>query len=92
MRPVHEAPEVVPLVQAAHVDAIPESHGDALGEFGVMGDQQRPTVADIDDEPLVIGAISIITQKAADEARDFDPPPVVAFIEANSSWPSQAPS
>lgn len=78
MRPVHEPPEVVPFVHAAHGEAIPDTNRDAFGETEVVRDQQRLTMTDIDDEPLVRRVV-IIGQKAADEACDFDPPPVVAL-------------
>ena len=79
MGPVHEAAEVVPLVQAAHPHAIAHADRDALGEINVVRDQQGLAIADIDDEALMPGTIIVITQQAADEACDFDPPPVIAF-------------
>ena len=91
VRPVHESPEVVPFVHAAHDDAIPETGGDALGEIEVVLDQQRLPIADVDDESLVPRAVVVVMQKAADEASDFDPPPVVAFRILQASSPSPAP-
>ena len=87
MRPVHEAPEAVPLVHAAHGDAIAEPDGDACRELEVVGDQERLPVADIDDESLVTRVVAIVMQQAADEARNLDPPPVIALVEADVSLP-----
>ena len=87
MRPVHEAPEVVPLVHTAHGDAIAEPDGDACRELEVVGDQERLPVADIDDESLVTRVVAIVMQQAADEARNLDPPPVIALVEADVSLP-----
>jgi hypothetical protein len=84
---VHETAEFVPLVQAADVDAIAHADGHALSQVDVVGDEQCLPVADIDDEPLVLRAVVVVTQQAADEARDFDPPPVVAFRKVDASSP-----
>jgi hypothetical protein len=48
-----------------------------------VGDQQGLPVADVDDEALMTRIVVIITQEAADEARDFDPPPIVLPGEAD---------
>ena len=87
MRPVHEAPAVVPLVHPAQGDAIAEPDGDACRELEVMGDQKRLPIADVDDEPLVTRVVILVMQKAADEARNLDPPPVIALVEADVSLP-----
>ncbi len=87
MRPVHETPQIVPLVLPAHVDAIAETNRHAFREIEIVGDQQCCAVTDVDDEPLVTSVVGVVTQKAADEARDFDPPPVIAFAEADTSSP-----
>ena len=92
MRPVHEAPEIVPLVHTAYDDAIAESDGDTHRELEVVGNQQRLPIADVDDESLVTRVVIIVMQKAADEARDLDPPPVIALVEADVSLPLPAPS
>ena len=83
VRPVHESAEIIPLVHAAHVDPITHANRHAFSEVNVMRDQQGPAIADVDDETLVARAVVVIRQKAADEARDFDPPPIVAFGETD---------
>ena len=90
--PVHEPAEVIPLVHAAHDNAIAEADGDAFGEVEVVRDQQRLPFADINDETLVTRAFIVVMQQAADEARDFDPPPVIAFVEFQASSPLPEPS
>ena len=92
VRPVHEPPEVVPLVYAAHDDAIPETDGDAPGKIEVVRDQQRVPFTDVDDESLVTRAVVVVMQKAADEALDFDPLAVIALVESYASSPLPAPS
>ena len=52
-----------------------------------MGDQERLPIADVDDESLVTRVIIIVMQEAADEARNLDPPPVIALVEADVSLP-----
>ena len=90
--PVYESAQVIPLVHAAHADAIAQTDGDPFGEIEVVRDQQRLPFADINDEALVTRAFVVIMQKAADEARDFDPPPVIAFVEFQASSPLPEPS
>ena len=85
--PVHQTAELVPLVHAAHVHAIAHADRDALGKIDVVRDQQGLAIADVDDETLVTRTIVVITQQAADEACDFDPPPVIAFGEVDTSSP-----
>ena len=92
VRPVQESAEIVPFVQAAHAHAVAHAEWHAFSKVGVVGDQQGLAIADVDDEALVPGAIMVIRQKAADEARDFDPPPVVGLAVADISQPSPAPS
>ena len=52
-----------------------------------MGDQERLPIADVDDESLVTRVVIIVMQEAADEARNLDPPPVIALVEADVSLP-----
>ena len=89
---MHQAAQVIPLVHATHLDTITEANWHALGKVYVVGNQECLAIADINNEALVPRAVFIITQKAADEAFDFDPPPVIAFSEINASPPLQAPS
>jgi hypothetical protein len=84
---VDQAAEVVPLVHAPHSYAITHADRDALRKIDVVGNQQCLAIADVDDETLVTRTVVVITQQAADEARDFDPPPVVAFGEVDTSSP-----
>jgi hypothetical protein len=65
------------------MDAVAHADGNAFGDVDVVGDQQGLAVADIDDETLVTGIVVVITQEAADEACDFDPPPIVLLREAD---------
>jgi hypothetical protein len=82
---VHEAAEVVPLVHATHANAITHADRDPLGKVDIVRDQERLVIADVDDKALVPRTIVVITQQAADEACDFDPPPVIAFGEIDAS-------
>lgn len=84
MGPVYESAQIVPLVHAAHAHPIAQTDRYSLRKVDVVSDQQGPAVADIDDEALMARAVIVVTQKAADEARDFDPPPVVASGEADT--------
>ena len=83
MGPVHEAAKIIPLIHAAHVDAITHADRHAFREIDVVGDQQGLAVADIDNEALVSRIVVVVTQEAADEARDFDPPPIVLLRVAD---------
>ncbi len=60
MRPVHEPSQIVPLVQATHLHAVAHTERHAVREVEVVRDQQGLTIADIDDETLVTGAIVIV--------------------------------
>jgi hypothetical protein len=55
-------------------------------------DQQGLAIADADNEALVTRVVIIVGQEAADEACDFNPPPIVFFRVADASWPSPEPS
>ena len=79
MGPVHETTEIVPLVHAAHLDTITHADRHAFGKVNVVRDQQGLPIADVDDEALVARAIVVIRNQAADEASDFDPPPIITF-------------
>ena len=78
MRPVDETAEVIPLVHAAHVDAITHAERHAFGEINIVCDQQCPAIANIDDEALVARAVVIVRQQSPNEARDLDPFTVIA--------------
>ena len=90
--PVNEAAEIVPLVQATNLHAVTHTERHAFCEVEVVCDQQGLPIADIDDETLVTGTVLIVGQQAADEASDFNPPPVITFRKANASLPSPGPS
>ena len=92
MGPVHESAEIVPFVEAAHMDAVTHADRDAFGQVDIVCDQERLAIADIDDEALMRRTVFVITQKAADEARNFDPPPIIALCEIDASSPLSAPS
>ena len=92
MGPVHESTEVVPLIEAAHIDTVSHSNRDAFGQFDIVCDQERLSIANVDDEALMPRTVFVITQKAADEARDFDPPPIITLREIDANSPLWAPS
>ena len=92
VRPVQEPTEIIPLVQTSYRDAIPHAQRHASSEVYVVRHEERLPITDVDNESLVRGAVVVIGEKAADEASDFDPPPIIAFRVANVSPPSQAPS
>ena len=60
MSPVNEPAQIIPLVHAPNRDAVTHAERHALSNIEVMGDQQRPAIADIDNETLVAGAIVVI--------------------------------
>ena len=92
MSPVYESAEVIPFIKTTHVDAVPHADRNAFGQFDIVCNQERLVITDIDDEALMPGAVFVITQKAADEARDFDPPPIITLGEIDASSPLSAPS
>ena len=92
VRPVHQTAEIVPLIHAAYANTIAKTERHVFRDIDVVGDQQGPAITYVDNEPLVTRAVVIIRQKAADEALDFDPPPIVTFRELDASSPSAAPS
>ncbi len=61
MGPVHEPAKLVPFVHATNLDAIAHTERHALGKIEVVGDQQCPAIADVDNETLVPIAIIVIT-------------------------------
>ena len=87
VRPVQQAAQVVPLVQAAHAHAVAHADGHAICDVDVVRYEQRLAIADVNNEALVACAVLVIRQKAADEARDFDPPPVFGLAVADISSP-----
>ncbi len=60
VRPVYEPAKLVPLIHPPHLDAITDAEWHAICEVEIMGDQQCPAIADIDNEALVAGAIVVI--------------------------------
>ena len=64
---------------------------DRAGDYS-LGMKQRLAIADIDNEALMTRVVIVVRQEAADEARDFDPPPVIALVESYASSPLPAPS
>ena len=87
VRPVQQTTEVIPFVQAAHPHAIAHAEWHAISNVDVVRYEQRLAVADVDNKALVAGAALVVRQKAADEARDFDPPPVFGLAVADISSP-----
>lgn len=53
MRPVHDAAQIVPLVQAAQLHAVAHAKWHAFREINIVRDQQRLVIADVDDEALM---------------------------------------
>ena len=80
MRPVHQTTQIIPLVNAADIDAVSHAQGHSLREIDVMRDQECASTADIDDESLMPGSIVVIGQKAPDKTGDFDPASIIAFF------------
>ena len=60
MGPVNESAKLVPLVHAPNLDAIAHAERHAFGEVEIVRNQQRPVVADINDETLVARAFVVI--------------------------------
>jgi hypothetical protein len=60
VRPVQEPAEIVPLVHAAHLDAITHAERHAFCKINVVDDQQGFAIADIDDKPLVLRVFVVI--------------------------------
>ncbi len=60
MGPVHESAKLIPLVHAPNLGSIAHTERYAFREVEVVRNQQRPAVADIDDDTLVAGAIVVI--------------------------------
>ena len=92
MSPVNDAAEVVPFIETADVNAVSHADRDAFGQVNIVCDQERLAIADIDNETLMPRTVFVITQKAADEARDFDPPPIITLGEIDANSPLSAPS
>ena len=63
MGPVNETTKVVPLVHAAHFDAIAHSHRHPLSDIDVMNNEQRLLPATIDDKALVTRSIMIVMKQ-----------------------------
>jgi hypothetical protein len=82
MRPVHEAPEVVPFVHSANLHSVSDANRHAFGEVNVVGDKQRFAIANIEDKSLVPGTVVVIRQQPYDDTPEFDPGPRVRFLEA----------
>ncbi len=57
---MHESAKLVPFIHAPHLNAIAHAKRHALCEVDVVGDQQRPAIADIDDEALMARTVVII--------------------------------
>ena len=82
MCPVDETAEIVPLVHAAHINAITHAERHASGEIDIVRDQQRPATANIDDEALMTRDVVVVRQQSPDETGDLDPFTVVAPSES----------
>ena len=77
MGPVDEATQVVPFVRAPNLHPITHPEWNAIGEVNVVGNQQRPAGANVDDETLMTGTVIVIRQKPPDEASNFDPAAII---------------
>lgn len=77
VRPVHEAAEVIPLVDASYLHPVAHPERRAFGEVEVVRDEQGLPVAYVDDETLVALLTDVVGQEPPDLALDFDPAAVV---------------
>ena len=53
MSPVNKPAQIIPFVHAANVHPVTHAERDAVGEVDIVGNQQCPAIADVDDEALV---------------------------------------
>ena len=53
VRPVHQSAAFVPLVHAAKSQSIAEADRHPVGQIDVMSDQQRMTIAQLQDHALM---------------------------------------
>ena len=79
MGPVDETTQVIPFVHTAHAHPVTHPEWNAIGEVNVVGNQQRPVGANVDDETLMTGTVIVIRQKPPDEASNFDPAAIIAL-------------
>ena len=54
VRPVHDAPQIIPLVQTAELDAIAQAEWHACRDIEIVRDQQRLPPGQLDDETLML--------------------------------------
>ena len=79
MRPMHKSTQVVPFVHAPNLHPVAHPEWNAIGEVNVVGNQQRPAGANVDDEALMTGTVIIIRQKPPNEASNFDPAAIISL-------------
>lgn len=60
MRPVHQTPEVVPLIHATYLDTIAYTDRYGFSQIDIVGDQQCAPGTDIQYEALMPRSIVII--------------------------------
>ncbi len=96
VRPVNEAAEVIPFVDAAELDAIAQPDGNSSGQVNVVCDQQRLSATEPDDEALMARAVVVILEQAYDAARVLDPAVgvrlAIALLNTRFTLRSMAPS
>jgi hypothetical protein len=60
VRPVQEPAEIIPLVNASHLDAIAHAERHSTREVYVVRNEERSAITHIDDESLVSGGVVVI--------------------------------
>jgi hypothetical protein len=60
VRPVQEPAEIIPLVNASHLDAIAHAERHSTREVYVVCNEERKATTHVDDESLVSGAVVVI--------------------------------
>ena len=73
VRPVHQAAEIIPLVQPAKFNPIAKTQWNSSCEIDVVRDEQRLTTGQLHDEALVSGTIVVVWQQPHHETRVLDP-------------------
>ena len=79
MGPVDETTQVIPFVHTPYPHPVTHPEWNAIGEVDVVGNQQRPAGANVDDEALMTGTVIVIRQKPPDEASNFDPAAIISL-------------
>ena len=96
VRPVYEAAEVVPFVNAAELNTIAQPDGYSSGQVDIVRDQECLSASEPNDEALMTRAVIVILEQAYDAARVLDPAlrvgPAIALLNARFTLRLTAPS